>query len=847
MSDAARGKQGSKPGKALDLFVVLFCLCAAAASLYMFQHDLFNTLRSYLNLPAGTVTVKYNTVQRRFKDRMIWDRLSEESPVYNGDVIRVARLSGAVINIDNNNIELGENTLIRIQRDDGPANIEFFSGEVNVTSQADSGMILLSIGNQVVQAPSGTVFSASSGESGIVLRITEGTAQIIRGGQAASASAGTVIMQDALGREITEPAAVVIQPLPNARYLKTGDRPLDIRFQWLKANMSGQDAVRLEIAEDRNFTRPVHISDNLDSSAAASLDSGLWHWRLLRENTVLAAGRVTVTEAAPPALFNASASGPEVQLRWSLVDEAAGYLLQISELSNFIDPFISTQVQGTAFVIPDLDYGTWYWRVRPLFSSVYEGVADFSQVSSFQVERNGALPSVSLNLPEPERIFIQEETREGIYFSWSNSREAVSYTIKISSQSDLENPVINRTVNNNFLKYGWDEASLVPGRYYWNVSYSGTRGNLSPPSQTRSFLITERDINQRLVFPPDRYPVEDEQISSLRFSWETNLLSDRRFQVSAREDFSVLAKDEPVGENFYQGLSLPPGEWYWRVSARQSSMSPAVETFPRRFTVTSARPQAAQAAAEEEAPAPSVPPGGTNIAESSAPLRLRLVSPSQGSSVAGLTALRQPTVFRWECDEEIASSRFVLSRNADPAQGRPEVEILNPGRAVTVNRLDEGLWYWTVIAQSRDGRPVTAAAPRQLRVLPVPLLPVPGNRQPGSGYRIGAEELRQQRNIVFSWNAVEGATSYILTIYNDTPQGRRQIFRTGPLGQPSFTFESLNLFDYTGTYVWQVEALYYNRQGIVEQRGRPGENTFTLDVPRTGPVLARDTGVLYGN
>jgi len=870
MSDKQKN-QGNKTSGIADFFVVLFCLCGAAASLYLFQSDLFSAMRSLVNLPTGTVSVKYNTVQRRFKDRMIWDRLNNESPVYNGDLIRVARLSGAVITIDNNSIELGENTLIRIQKEGEAANIDFFSGEVNVSSSSGGGMIFLTIGDKVVQAPSGTAFGASSGDEGIVLRITEGTAQIIKDGQASSAPAGTVIIQDAQGNEMKTPAAAVIQPRPNARYLKTGDTPFNLNFEWSRINMQRTDLIRLEVAEDRNFSRVRHVLDNLNSSAAAAVNAGLWHWRLLYENKVLASGRVTVTEAAAPTLFNAVVSGPDVQLRWDEVDEASGYLVQISQISDFVIPSISTQVQGTSYIMPDIDIGTWYWRVRPIFSSAYEGTADFSKASAFQVETKAELPSLSLNTPVNESIFVMEETGEGIYFSWSNSRNAVSYTIQISSQSDPDEYIFKRTLNNNFFVYGRNEASLVPGRYNWSVLFSDAHGNLSPSSQTRSFLITQREINQRLVYPPDRFNIEDGQISTLRFSWETNLLSDRRFQISSREDFSSLAVDTSVSENFYQGLSLPSGEWYWRISARQSSMSQAVTTLPRRFTYVPApvlpevpaEESSAQQPPAQEAPSPKAAAEEINRASSTeparesrqvettapppAPLRLRLVSPVTGAPIAGLTALREPVTFTWECDEEIASSRFILSRNGNPAQGRAEVEILNPGRTVTVNRLAEGIWYWTVVAQSRDRRPITSVAPGQFRVLPIPLLPPPENRQPESGYRIGEQELRQHRNIVFSWDAVEGANTYILTIFRENPLGRRQIFKSEAIRQLSFTFENLSLFDYTGTYVWQVEALYYNSQGVVEQHGRPGENSFTLNVPRPGRVQGRDTGILYGN
>jgi len=145
-----------------------------------------------------------------------------------------------------------------------------------------------------------------------------------------------------------------------------------------------------------------------------------------------------------------------------------------------------------------------------------------------------------------------------------------------------------------------------------------------------------------------------------------------------------------------------------------------------------------------------------------------------------------------------------------------------------------------------DPAPVTPETPQVSPAAPGQQLPAPENRLPESGYRIGAEVLRQQRNIVFSWDAVEGASAYVLTI-REASQERREIFRTTePIEQSSFTFEDLKLLDYNGTYVWQVAALYRNSRGNFEY-GRPGENTFTLNVPRTGQVRTRNVGVLYGN
>lgn len=60
--------------------------------------------------PIATITLKYKTAQRKFMDRVDWNRLRQDSPVYNGDTIHTATLSEANIWFnDENVIEMIEN------------------------------------------------------------------------------------------------------------------------------------------------------------------------------------------------------------------------------------------------------------------------------------------------------------------------------------------------------------------------------------------------------------------------------------------------------------------------------------------------------------------------------------------------------------------------------------------------------------------------------------------------------------------------------------------------------------------------------------------------------------------
>lgn len=73
--------------------------------------------------PIATITFKYKTAPRKFMDRVVWDRLRQDSPVYNGDTIHTATLSEANIWFND------ENVMDKILRE-GSASESTFSTDV---------------------------------------------------------------------------------------------------------------------------------------------------------------------------------------------------------------------------------------------------------------------------------------------------------------------------------------------------------------------------------------------------------------------------------------------------------------------------------------------------------------------------------------------------------------------------------------------------------------------------------------------------------------------------------------------------------------------------------------------
>jgi hypothetical protein len=182
-------------------------------------------------------------------------------------------------------------------------------------------------------------------------------------------------------------------------------------------------------------------------------------------------------------------------------------------------------------------------------------------------------------------------------------------------------------------------------------------------------------------------------------------------------------------------------------------------------------------------------------------------------------------------------------------------EIRQPGRTLSLPPLREaGTYFWTLRAETAEGFDISAPEPRSFRVLPMPLLTEPENRLPQTAYDIGPAQLRENRRLTFSWNPVPGATGYIFTLSRETPAGLQQLVRTPPQPGTSWELEDLadlapaageNSLRVTGNFVWQVEAVTAGPSGIY-QRGTPGVNTFTLDIPLPQDARLLNPERMYG-
>jgi hypothetical protein len=266
MENKARYKKRSD-FRFLDLFIIIFFLFIAFVCLYLFRLDLLNTFKLQNVEPAGTVVIKKNTVQRRLGDRVIWDRLNNESPVYVGDLIHVADVSSATLYIKGNSIDLDENTLIRIvlSPDGEGLQIIMTSGTIAVFAEKGAEKVSLNLNGHEVKSEQGTVLHAALPEKGK----GEPTVKVYESVQK--------FVEEVPVRKVQEPR--LLSPAANSMFHYIEDNIPVLNFQWTSVDEAASYV--LQVSSSPNFSDlRVNVSTSAVFASINSLGRGLWYWRV---------------------------------------------------------------------------------------------------------------------------------------------------------------------------------------------------------------------------------------------------------------------------------------------------------------------------------------------------------------------------------------------------------------------------------------------------------------------------------------------------------------------------------------------------------------------------------------
>ena len=705
---------------------VSLCLVCAGINTHLFYKSFFRALEKFNEEPIAKITFKYKTAQRKFLDRVIWDRLQQNSPVYNGDTIHTAELSEATIWFDDGTIlDLAENTMAQVfKHNDGTLGTDLARGNATVDSSAEGAGLTLTTANVNVEVKAGTILSAAKpveGES-VNLSVQKGEAKL-EDGTAITTEKAVMLTTNADGTAVagTEAAAVIVQsgfivkePQANQKYLYYTQDTTPVNFSWdTFGDEEKTQNIKLTIANDRNFTRGVQevTAQGLDH-LSMNLEKGTYYWRLDagEEGVTAQSGRIQVIQSLTPNQlvpaqdysYQYRKKTPSLRFIWTEADSATAYNFAISRSPDMANPVLQQRTSASSIIISTLEEGTYWWQVTPFYVVNRTGLANPSEIKSFRIEKRGELARPEPLMPANGDFLDKSAGR--INISWKPEPEAVQYKVTLSQNVNMTSPIVSRTTSENFITLTKSESNLLKdAEYFWTVSQIDAEGNESEKSEVKSFYALSGNIVQRTIFPPDGYTIWNPLVTDTRFTWKTNLTFAQSIEFSRNKEFTDIAFEAKTSNAAYAGVELGEGTYWWRLKAENGSFyrtSPA-----KKITIVP----------ELNAPIPLDP----------TPEKRAVVRPNQEYE------------FKWQPVDGAEYYRLTVYKSGKDTPLFDQNFISEPSYSILMDDYEEGYYRWeirsytyeTELATRRSGkigqsdftlrkiRPVTLTSPENNKVI----------------------------------------------------------------------------------------------------------------------------------
>ncbi len=609
-----------------DIAVTGATTLAVAGLLWLFAADIMQASSRDNAVPLGTVVFKRLSATRRAADQLSWERMRNNSPVWELDTLRTADFSEAKVTFDDGT-ELGiqENSMLRLNFGRDVRNLEFLSGEITLGGARRSDWKISSdAGSISLGENSRATFSRN--EDALSVEVESGEATLVR----SDGSTVDVAVNEELEVNVKTGATrilarpiVAIAPARNARMLwleegadaamaipggRADARPLNVSFAWRSdgvgagASSASGDVIEdsayiLELCPTASFVEGVVVHEVSGLQALVPVVPGTWFWRIRgAEGAVSTERRFTISRDEHPrpiapldgTLLRFRRIKPSLRFSWAALEAANSWLFELSQDPDFATTRLRTRVLSTSITVPGLDEGQWYWRVSPVHEWAVVSPPIEREIRRFTVERSPEMQETVLSNPFNKTLFqIQELDSRGLAFSWVPVDEALSYELVVSAQPDMSQPILSLPIQTAYLRLEGEVAAplATPGTFYWGVRWLDAEGNRSPVRDPRLIEGVDGMLAIRPSFPPDGYRIADSLAANTRFTWKSNLAAKTVFQVARSADFSDLLYEEAVQTETTFAKNWPVGEYWWRLRTYNADGSVFIDTPVRSFSI----------------------------------------------------------------------------------------------------------------------------------------------------------------------------------------------------------------------------------------------------------------------
>lgn len=546
--------------------------------------------------------------------------------------MRTASLSEATVTFNNKaSIDVHENTMLQIfyseteglQINVGGGDIEIDTSSVEIASSAEGSgsgagsteapvIKIKTTNGSTVNVGAGSKVTATTNEgSGIAsFNLQEGNAEITSAESSSSVSLtkGETAKVENNG-EVSKGNFAVTSISKNLRILNfEEEESVPVQIEWKASEELKSKPVIIETSYKKDFSEIVdtYKVENADNFTLPAGD-GTLYWRATVETSEEETSKVDPVEGkirvdnVEPVVATSPVDGssygyrsdpPKVAFNWNGDKLAANYKLEVSSTPDFAETVFEQDVMSSNASLNTLDQGTYYWRVTPYYTINNTGYAESSKVQSFTVVKNPELTPPSLSVPASDATLTYQAKDFNVTFLWKSDVKDADYKIVIAKDENFSNVVYQDSLKEKRLYKNFAETFNV-GSYYWKVVRNSAEDETAAESEVRHFSVIRYVPGEnRLVYPPENFSVEDIKVSSTSFMWKLadeykNTGVESTIQISTDSDFKNIVSEAKTKDQNCSNMKLKSGRYYWRVGVQNNYEDKLQFTKPRLLNVMS--------------------------------------------------------------------------------------------------------------------------------------------------------------------------------------------------------------------------------------------------------------------
>jgi hypothetical protein len=275
---------------------------------------------------------------------------------------------------------------------------------------------------------------------------------------------------------------------------------------------------------------------------------------------------------------------PLVTLQWSGDENASSYTVEVARDTGFSDRVLNMRTQVNSIAVDTLPSGEYWWRVQAHYAAAPQN-PPVSSPSYFPLEQVASAPPI--DVPPTGTITTLQLEAQQVAVAWKGSPEYSQYKIELSKTSDFSDISYSENTSANFSRLKTD---LEQDNYYWRIAAMDDQGTVLARSPAAAVEV--RETRPAVLMTPalDVALVSDGESVNVAFSWnDPNRAGRARFELANDVNFLTLQRNNVLSGNS-QVVSLPLGEYYWRVTILKPDGQNAAPTSQSQFFITAMLP-----------------------------------------------------------------------------------------------------------------------------------------------------------------------------------------------------------------------------------------------------------------